>query len=317
MCFPVLAAGFLPLTLVGYGVSLHFRVATLLKIQFACHRSWLPPLKNDGKSTFVSLWCADLCTPTCSYRLAKLGTSLRVRGKLTLRKKEIKVFYMSKNKKQGNDTCHKAAQTTVKMSTDKVDGRGKCEQTVKEQFLQNDIEYLPVILERSEESGKGCKYSICFPVFDAGFLLLPLVGYGVSLHFRVATLLKYNSLAIAPNYHRSRMTARVLLFLYDVLVYVDLSLSPRRFGISLHFWGKPTLRKKGIIVFNKQYSMTCLVFLKDRKAGNEIEIIKECRLMAAFFGVQNSFWKYDIYEFPAYDFLFLRRLLYWSAIPFL
>ena len=63
--------------------------------------------------------------------------------------------------------------------------------------------------------------------------------------------------------------------------------------------------------------MICLVFLKDRNAGNEIEIIKECRLMAALFGVQNSFWKYDIYEFPAYDFLFLRRLLYWLAIPFL
>ena len=43
-------AGFLPLPLVGYGVSLHFSVATLLKIQFACHRSPLPPLKNDGRS---------------------------------------------------------------------------------------------------------------------------------------------------------------------------------------------------------------------------------------------------------------------------
>ena len=31
-------AGFLPLPLVGYGVSLHFRIAPLLKIQFACHR---------------------------------------------------------------------------------------------------------------------------------------------------------------------------------------------------------------------------------------------------------------------------------------
>ena len=30
-----------------------------------------------------------LCTPTCPYRLAKLGTSLRVRGKQWLRKKEI------------------------------------------------------------------------------------------------------------------------------------------------------------------------------------------------------------------------------------
>ena len=32
---------------------------------------------------------SNLCTPTRPYRLAKLGTSLRVRGKLTLRKKEL------------------------------------------------------------------------------------------------------------------------------------------------------------------------------------------------------------------------------------
>ena len=37
-----------------------------------------------------------LCTQTCPYRLAKLGTSLRIRGKLTLRKKAIK-FYKSIN----------------------------------------------------------------------------------------------------------------------------------------------------------------------------------------------------------------------------
>ena len=35
---------------------------------------------------------SDLCTQTYPYRLAKLGTSLRVRGKLTLRKKEIIVL---------------------------------------------------------------------------------------------------------------------------------------------------------------------------------------------------------------------------------
>ena len=35
---------------------------------------------------------SNLCTPTCPYRLARLGTSLRVRGKLTLRKKEFIVF---------------------------------------------------------------------------------------------------------------------------------------------------------------------------------------------------------------------------------
>ena len=35
---------------------------------------------------------SDLYTQTCPYRLARLGTSLRVRGKLTLRKKEIIFF---------------------------------------------------------------------------------------------------------------------------------------------------------------------------------------------------------------------------------
>ena len=33
-----------------------------------------------------------LCTPTCPYRLAKLGTSLRMQGKLMIRKKEIIFF---------------------------------------------------------------------------------------------------------------------------------------------------------------------------------------------------------------------------------
>ena len=33
-------------------------------------------------------------------------------------------------------------------------GRGKCEQKDKNSFLQNGIKYLPVILERSEESGQ-------------------------------------------------------------------------------------------------------------------------------------------------------------------
>ena len=36
-----------------------------------------------------------LCTHTCPYRLAMLGTSLRVRGKLTLRKKEF-IFLLFK-----------------------------------------------------------------------------------------------------------------------------------------------------------------------------------------------------------------------------
>ena len=40
--------------------------------------------------------CSVLYTQTCPYRLARLGTSLRIRGKLTLRKKAIK-FYKSIN----------------------------------------------------------------------------------------------------------------------------------------------------------------------------------------------------------------------------
>ena len=53
--------------------------------------SFLNEVKNLAKDTGFKY--SDLCTPTCPYRLAKLGTSLRVRGKLTLRKKEIIIFY--------------------------------------------------------------------------------------------------------------------------------------------------------------------------------------------------------------------------------
>ena len=41
---------------------------------------------------FCLPWYSVLCTHTCPFRLARLGTSLRVRGKLTLRKKEFIVF---------------------------------------------------------------------------------------------------------------------------------------------------------------------------------------------------------------------------------
>ena len=42
-------------------------------------------LKNDS----------DLCTQACPYRLARLGTSLRIRGKLTLRKKKYSFYYLN------------------------------------------------------------------------------------------------------------------------------------------------------------------------------------------------------------------------------
>ena len=38
---------------------------------------------------------SDLCTQTCPYRLARLGTSLRMRGKLTLRKKKYSFYYLN------------------------------------------------------------------------------------------------------------------------------------------------------------------------------------------------------------------------------
>ena len=68
----------------------------------------LPPLKNDGRGELRFLGSKYLpvilerseefgqrvqdltvltCVHTCLYRLARLGTSLRIRGKLTLRKK--------------------------------------------------------------------------------------------------------------------------------------------------------------------------------------------------------------------------------------
>ena len=52
--------------------------------------SFLNEVKNLAKDTGITY--SNLCTPTCPYRLAKLGTSLRVRGKPTLRRKEIIVF---------------------------------------------------------------------------------------------------------------------------------------------------------------------------------------------------------------------------------
>ena len=40
---------------------------------------------------------SDLCTQTCPYRLARLGTSLRVRGKLTIKEErshDFKMYYL-------------------------------------------------------------------------------------------------------------------------------------------------------------------------------------------------------------------------------
>ena len=52
--------------------------------------SFLNEVKNLAKDTGIK--DSDLCTQACPYRLARLGTSLRVRGKLMLRKKEFIVL---------------------------------------------------------------------------------------------------------------------------------------------------------------------------------------------------------------------------------
>ena len=54
--------------------------------------------KNLAKDTGIK--CSDLCTHPCPFRLALLGTSLRIRGKRTLRKKEfiVFIFYIRKPK---------------------------------------------------------------------------------------------------------------------------------------------------------------------------------------------------------------------------
>ena len=64
------------------------------------------PTNGSGKNLAknVSVKCSDLCTHPCPYRLAGLGTSLRVRGKLTTKEERNYSFYMSKPSKYGNST---------------------------------------------------------------------------------------------------------------------------------------------------------------------------------------------------------------------
>ena len=53
---------------------------------------FLNEVKNLAKDTGIKY--SALCTQTCPYRLARLGTSLRIRGKLTLRKKKYSFYYL-------------------------------------------------------------------------------------------------------------------------------------------------------------------------------------------------------------------------------
>ena len=71
------------------------------------HTKKLSPLVGEsvsgaderGKSEEKRKNDSDLCTQTCPYRLAWLGTSLRVRGMLTTKEERIHSFKMSKTKK--------------------------------------------------------------------------------------------------------------------------------------------------------------------------------------------------------------------------
>ena len=70
---------------------------------------------------------SDLYTQTCPYRLAKLGTSLRIRGKLTLRKKAIK-FYKSINwsneyikNRIGNASCPRLREASEPLFEERSD----------------------------------------------------------------------------------------------------------------------------------------------------------------------------------------------------
>ena len=51
-------------------------------------------------------------------------------------------------------TYTKKPSPLVGEGVSEADGRGKCEQNRKKGFLRSNIKYLPVILERSEESGQ-------------------------------------------------------------------------------------------------------------------------------------------------------------------
>ena len=96
------------------------------------------------------------------YRLARLGTSLRVRGKLTLRKKAIK-FYKSINwsseytkNRIGNVSCPRLSGKVAALAV----GRGKCEQKRKNGFyrtvLNNCLSFLNEVKNLAKNVGVKC-----------------------------------------------------------------------------------------------------------------------------------------------------------------
>ena len=130
MCFPVPYAGFFAKRHMMFFLLSSFRFCPPLKndgrseLRFASSIEWKLPQKNSkrkpspntgkvaaladergkreqkGKNKKISMSktnkkYSDLCTQTCPYRLARLGTSLRIRGKLTLRKKKYSFYYLN------------------------------------------------------------------------------------------------------------------------------------------------------------------------------------------------------------------------------
>ena len=153
-----------------------------------------PPLKNDGRVVFVLPWRSDLYTQTCPYRLARLGTSLRIRGKLTLRKKAIKFLY-SKNKNK--EMTHTKKPSPLVGEGGGVSRRkGQVWADMKNSFLQNGIKKCPSFLNEVKNLAKntGVKYVFCgYPMPDS------------SLRVRLCFFFHHHS----DSAHRSRMTARV------------------------------------------------------------------------------------------------------------
>ena len=84
---------------------------------------------------------SDLCTQACPYRLARLGTSLRIRGKLMLRKKAIKFLY-SKNKNKEMTHTKKPSPNTGKVAA-LADERGKYEQKGKKVSYKTVLKTCP------------------------------------------------------------------------------------------------------------------------------------------------------------------------------
>ena len=123
MCFPVLYAGFFAKSQIMFFLTSSFR--------------FCPPLKNDGRVVFVLPWCSDLCTQTCPYRLARLGTSLRVRGEADIKEERnysFYYFYMSQTKEYWNDSYKKVVLADLNQrerirTVSRPRTRGRCQRS--------------------------------------------------------------------------------------------------------------------------------------------------------------------------------------------